>query len=145
MSSYPWCALRAHAADSSYFHHCSVIQKGIWPLETLFPAVSVTPYLYNNPIFGSILCWLMQPCNPAVGGPAKSQLVHEVDALGGEMGKMADRCYVQKRVLNLSKVGHLCGGLVHISPAAYHTYSQLSAAILYSPCLAYCNTLPSSA
>ncbi|KAL3698518.1 hypothetical protein R1sor_012594 [Riccia sorocarpa] len=44
-----------------------------------------------------------QPCNPAVGGPAKSQLVHEVDALGGEMGKMADRCYLQKRVLNRSK------------------------------------------
>jgi tRNA uridine 5-carboxymethylaminomethyl modification enzyme len=44
-----------------------------------------------------------QPCNPAVGGPAKSQLVHEVDALGGEIGKMADRCYVQKRVLNRSK------------------------------------------
>ena len=39
-----------------------------------------------------------------MGGPAKSQLVHEVDALGGEMGKMADRCYVQKRVLNRSKV-----------------------------------------
>ncbi|RZS29106.1 hypothetical protein BHM03_00062790 [Ensete ventricosum] len=32
-----------------------------------------------------------QPCNPAVGGPAKSQLVHEVDALGGEIGKIADR------------------------------------------------------
>ncbi|KAK9817642.1 hypothetical protein WJX72_000050 [[Myrmecia] bisecta] len=44
-----------------------------------------------------------QPCNPAVGGPAKSQLVHEVDALGGEMGKMADACYLQKRVLNRSK------------------------------------------
>ncbi|DBB11215.1 TPA: hypothetical protein ACH3X3_006662 [Trebouxia sp. C0006] len=44
-----------------------------------------------------------QPCNPAVGGPAKSQLVHEVDALGGEIGKMADRCYLQKRVLNASK------------------------------------------
>ncbi|KAE9454871.1 hypothetical protein C3L33_13225, partial [Rhododendron williamsianum] len=44
-----------------------------------------------------------QPCNPAVGGPAKSQLVHEVDALGGEIGKVADRCYLQKRVLNSSK------------------------------------------
>ncbi|XP_042492045.1 tRNA uridine 5-carboxymethylaminomethyl modification enzyme MnmG isoform X2 [Macadamia integrifolia] len=44
-----------------------------------------------------------QPCNPAVGGPAKSQLVHEVDALGGEIGKIADRCYLQKRVLNLSR------------------------------------------
>ncbi|XP_048499316.1 uncharacterized protein LOC104890587 isoform X4 [Beta vulgaris subsp. vulgaris] len=45
----------------------------------------------------------MQPCNPAVGGPAKSQLVHEVDALGGEIGKIADRCYIQKRVLNTSR------------------------------------------
>ena len=44
-----------------------------------------------------------QPCNPAVGGPAKSQLVHEVDALGGEIGKMADLCALQKRILNKSK------------------------------------------
>ncbi len=44
-----------------------------------------------------------QPCNPAVGAPAKSQLVHEVDALGGEIGKMADRTYLQKRVLNASR------------------------------------------
>jgi tRNA uridine 5-carboxymethylaminomethyl modification enzyme len=44
-----------------------------------------------------------QPCNPAVGGPAKSQLVHEVDALGGEMGKIADLTYLQKRVLNSSR------------------------------------------
>jgi tRNA uridine 5-carboxymethylaminomethyl modification enzyme len=44
-----------------------------------------------------------QPCNPAVGGPAKSQLVHEVDALGGEMGKVADRTYLQKRILNSSR------------------------------------------
>lgn len=50
------------------------------------------------------LAFYLQPCNPAVGGPAKSQLVHEVDALGGEIGKMADRCYIQKRVLNASKV-----------------------------------------
>ncbi|BBA78954.1 tRNA uridine 5-carboxymethylaminomethyl modification protein GidA [cyanobacterium endosymbiont of Rhopalodia gibberula] len=44
-----------------------------------------------------------QPCNPAVGGLAKSQLTHEVDALGGEIGKMADRTYLQKRVLNSSR------------------------------------------
>ncbi|XVE86491.1 hypothetical protein DITRI_Ditri18aG0038100 [Diplodiscus trichospermus] len=44
-----------------------------------------------------------QPCNPAVGGLAKSQLVHEADALGGEIGKIADRCYLQKRVLNSSR------------------------------------------
>lgn len=44
-----------------------------------------------------------QPCNPAIGGPAKSQLVHEVDALGGEMGRVSDRTYLQKRVLNASR------------------------------------------
>ena len=44
-----------------------------------------------------------QPCNPAVGGPAKSQLVHEVDALGGEIGKVSDRTYLQKRILNASR------------------------------------------
>ncbi|MFB2893197.1 tRNA uridine-5-carboxymethylaminomethyl(34) synthesis enzyme MnmG [Aerosakkonemataceae cyanobacterium BLCC-F50] len=44
-----------------------------------------------------------QPCNPAVGGPAKSQLTHEIDALGGEIGKMTDRTYLQKRVLNSSR------------------------------------------
>ncbi len=44
-----------------------------------------------------------QPCNPAVGGPAKSQLTHEIDALGGEMGKVSDRTYLQKRVLNASR------------------------------------------
>ncbi|MDX2271731.1 MAG: tRNA uridine-5-carboxymethylaminomethyl(34) synthesis enzyme MnmG [Cyanobacteriota bacterium] len=44
-----------------------------------------------------------QPCNPAVGGPAKSQLVHELDALGGEMGKVTDRTYLQKKVLNRSR------------------------------------------
>ncbi len=44
-----------------------------------------------------------QPCNPAVGGPAKSQLVHEVDALGGVIGKLADSTAVQKRILNASR------------------------------------------
>lgn len=44
-----------------------------------------------------------QPCNPAVGGPAKSQLTTEVDALGGEIAKMADRTYLQKRLLNSSR------------------------------------------
>ena len=44
-----------------------------------------------------------QPCNPAVGGPAKSQLVHEVDALGGIIGQIADETAIQKRILNASR------------------------------------------
>ncbi|MFN7229726.1 MAG: tRNA uridine-5-carboxymethylaminomethyl(34) synthesis enzyme MnmG [Synechococcaceae cyanobacterium] len=44
-----------------------------------------------------------QPCNPAVGGPAKSQLVHEVDAMGGVIGRLADATALQKRILNASR------------------------------------------
>lgn len=42
-------------------------------------------------------------CNPAIGGPAKSQLVSEINALGGEMGVLADKTYLQMKVLNESK------------------------------------------
>lgn len=45
----------------------------------------------------------LMPCNPAVGGPAKSTLVREIDALGGVMGEVADATYVQMKILNSSK------------------------------------------
>ena len=45
----------------------------------------------------------LMSCNPAVGGPAKSQLVSEIDALGGEMGICTDKTYLQMKVLNTAK------------------------------------------
>ncbi|MER3486316.1 MAG: hypothetical protein C4345_10420, partial [Chloroflexota bacterium] len=54
-------------------------------------------------VTGSLCSIALMPCNPSIGGPAKGHLVREIDALGGEMGRNADRTFIQIRMLNTGK------------------------------------------
>ena len=66
----------------------------------------------------------MMPCNPAVGGPGKSHLVKELDALGGEMGIAADATTIQMRMLNSSKGPAVYALRAQSDKGAYHRYMK---------------------
>ena len=71
------------------------------------------------------------PCNPSIGGTSKGQLVREIDALGGIMGIMADKCAVQMRMLNRSK-----------GPAVYSPRAQEDRAMYSIEMKNYLENLP---
>ncbi len=61
------------------------------------------------------------PCNPSVGGTAKGHLVREIDALGGEMGLVADKCALQYRMLNEGKGAAVQSLRAQVDKNKYHT------------------------
>ncbi len=72
----------------------------------------------------SLDCIANMPCNPCIGGSAKGQIVCEIDALGGEMGKAADSTLIQSRILNKGKGPAVHSLRVQSDRVKYHAYMK---------------------
>ncbi|MDR0401032.1 MAG: tRNA uridine-5-carboxymethylaminomethyl(34) synthesis enzyme MnmG [Treponema sp.] len=103
-------------------YHCIVVGGGHAGIEASLAAArlgfSVLLITQNPDRIGAL------SCNPAVGGLSKGNLVREVDALGGEMGKLSDRAMIQYRVLNRSRGPAVQAPRAQTDKQAYQTAAR---------------------
>jgi tRNA uridine 5-carboxymethylaminomethyl modification enzyme len=99
MSEQDQCGQNEFSGGSRY--DCIVVGAGHAGCEAAL--VAARAGLTVLVLTGSMDAIAWMPCNPAIGGPGKAQVVREVDALGGEMGLNAERALTQIKLLNTSK------------------------------------------
>ncbi len=103
-----------------------VVGAGHAGLEAAFAAARVGARVHV--ITGRLDTVGQTPCNPSVGGIAKGHLVHEIDALGGFMGRAADACAIHSRVLNRSKGPAVRATRVQVDKRRYGEYARAALA-----------------
>ena len=104
------------------FYEVAVIGGGHAGIEA---ALSAARLKCKTVMFTVTLDWVgNMPCNPSIGGTAKGHLVRELDALGGEMGKAADKHSLQSRMLNLGKGPAVHSLRAQVDRRAYSGYMK---------------------
>jgi tRNA uridine 5-carboxymethylaminomethyl modification enzyme len=99
-----------------------VVGGGHAGLEAAFAAARVGARVIV--VTGSLGTVGQTPCNPSVGGVAKGHLVAEIEALGGMMGRAADACAIQGRVLNRSKGPAVWSTRLQVDKQRYGQYAR---------------------